>query len=66
MVIEWAGREWSIADLARAHHISPATLRYRLSVRELPVARALATGIVTPAGAARMNRQRRRYQGDKS
>lgn len=62
LVLEWQGRAYSVAELAAEYRLSPATLRYRLTVRQLPLERALATGVATPAGAARMNARRRSYQ----
>ena len=51
--IEWQGQTWTLTSLAREHGLHPATLKSRLDVARLPLARALATGLCSKSEAGR-------------
>lgn len=63
--IEWGGERWTLSQLAESHGIHRATLRYRIDVAKLPVARALATGIKTMQEAGRRGAAASMWRGQR-
>ena len=59
--IVWEGREWTLNQLARAHHLAHSTLNHRLDrfgATPTGIQRALATGLVDCRRAGRLGAQR--------
>lgn len=61
--IEYRGERWTLTQLADAHGLHRATLRYRIDVARLPLDRALATGIKTATQAGRIGAASSTWRG---
>jgi len=59
--IEYRGQVLTLTAWAAAAGISPGTLAYRLDRRGLPMARALATGVLDRRDAGRLGKAASRW-----